>query len=250
MDHQSWDVDFSRLKSFVLYRKNLLGLFLSLIIGPAFITIFLVFAILFLLKVPMEINDVIRYYYEMEYQEFFQVFLWVFGIISLSGILIGVLTLLQKPKPYLYFGQNLELEDVLFVIEKKYQLYLDNNRMIRYDPINSTINESKNLSEISSEKKRLLFWRDLDSKEKLKISQKTKKTKIRYQDSFRRKIRVVTITICYDEIGHVVSYSEMINSRLSGNQSIDSVKEYYFRDVNQYQRIPLPKAIQDLISSI
>lgn len=247
MNQQSINADLSKMRSFVLYRKNLLGLMMALIISPTFLIILLVFGILFIFKVPMEINGVIREYHELPYQEFFRVFLWVFGSITTCSVLFGILIFLQKPKPYLYYAQNLDLEDVLYVIEKKYQLYINGNQMIRYDPITNSVKESQNISEINQEKNRLLFWRNLDEREKCKISHGTKRAKIRYQDSLGRKTRVVSITFRYDEVGNIVSFYEIINSRTVGNQNIESVNKCYFKDVNRYQRLPLPKKMQELL---
>jgi hypothetical protein len=245
MDHQSWDVDFSRLKSFVLYRKNLLGLFLSLIIGPAFITIFLVFAILFLLKVPMEINDVFREYSEPEYQSFFQIFLLVMGSISIMSLMVMIITLFKKATPYLYFGQSNNFEEAIYVIEKKYHVYLETNRMIRFDPYTKSIREINNVDEIAQEKKRLLFWQDLSQKKRLKIKTGFNKTKIRFQESVRGKNKDVSITIRYNQTGNVQSYTKMVSSNNAGNQNIESYYNYFFHDVNFYQRIPFPKEVQD-----
>jgi hypothetical protein len=195
--------------------------------------------------VPVEINDVLRQFDEAEYQQFFQVFLGVMGGISFVGGSIIVLSLIQKPKPFLYLGQSASFEEAMFAVERKTETYLEKDRLIRLTLQTGKIEESRNVGEIEKEKKRLLFWHDLSSKEQLKITQKPHRSIIRYQELSRGRKRQFTVVVLFDQIGNIDSYRVSISSRMAGNQNMESYVGYYLRDVNLSQRFPLPKAIQD-----
>ncbi|MBU1144615.1 MAG: hypothetical protein KJ971_01995 [Firmicutes bacterium] len=224
--------DFNKIQTATISRKNLLLNIILLIFFPTLLFIFITFFILYLAQIPMDFNEVPMEFTDPEYQQFFLVFFLSLGSILLLILLILVLSHYKAPKPYLYLSTNLELEQSLYLIDRKKEMYLDNKIMISlYKSSNQIFSTIKPL-DILTQKNTLLFWLTLDQIKDYKIIHKKNRTTLKFTVGVKGRTNRKIYNLFFDDSGNIKSVSELIYSSAYGNSNIKSYKRFYFSNIN------------------
>ncbi len=236
--------DYSTLEFASISKKNHLLLLIMLIFSSSFFIILITFIILYLLKVPMDINGVQREFSEPEYSSFFTMFLTILTALSLLGIIIAIIQIFIKPKPYINLNKDIDLNKYYqIIINNSKEFYLFDQIGFYYFPKTQEVTKIKNYSEIINLKEKYIFWERFNKVENPKIKilpkkivlsfkQKNQRTILQYRYSFKN------INGIYPEI-----VSEAIQNGSGTRNSLNQMATYYFDSINRQPNTRLPDKI-------
>lgn len=236
--------DFQKIKSATFMRKNRTLAMVALIIAPTFLIIFAAFMILYLLKVPMEINGFTRQFSDREYQSFFQIFLGINASVIFIMLILFVVSIKMKPKPYLYYTTDVDGDPILYALDRKSITYIDQHQLIRLDLKSKQVGKTDSKSEIYARQNALLFWKKLEGATKFRVKQGMKKIKIIVIDTVGNRTQRLVYRLYFDDSGILRHYQETIMNYQYGKQNLQAFYTYTLENVNQFQRIPYHPAIQ------
>lgn len=217
---------FSPPREITLLKRNNTFLYIFLLSMPAFLIIGLVFLILYLMRIPMTINEVERTFADLEYQRFF----FVFALVVVSPFLIGIpIYLIYRTKAVdtrIDLSTNDDLEPFLYVEEKKRIVYVDSNRRIILDKKTDRIDVTTDPHAIKDEKTAYLFWYDMQNRERFKIRKKQNGFRISYFLRGNRGVKSHVFNIRTDDMGKIVSFRQRISSRSGTKNSTQGFYGY------------------------
>lgn len=247
--------DFSNLSTCQIRKKNtILGL-VMIILSMCFFPIGIIFLILFLKQVPMDINDVLRYYGEPEYMLFFYIFLGVAFGLSLIFMLIAALNLIRKPVTYMYVIKDTTNFDKVYYIfdrKKREEIYLTEKYSVSYQSLyNRTYHES-NPNVINDMIEKYVFWKFLEQADNYKIKTKKKHIVVKVKTDKRTRYgsplsRKYTLS---NDINVVpVKITETVTTS-GANNNIQSQNTYYFENVNRSQHFNIHPEIKKVLNDL
>lgn len=241
--------DYSNLNSCTITRKTFILPFVGLILFVCFSPILITFLILFELEVPMHFNGVLTYAYEPEYQEFFYIFLSIFGGLSLLSLLMGV-GIFTKPKLYMIIDKDSKNYETFYYVHnpRKHQiLYITETFALIYNTKYQTLTEETNQREVQELIFQFVFWDAFSRLDKYKIKHTNKKTVLKFKSETLSRFKTV-FSIRYsfsNEIQVVpVKVTQMISYTSAGRNSIQAYNKFYFDNINRSQSFEMHPAIR------
>lgn len=231
-------VNFTNLDYSIIKKKNKTLTLVFLIIAISFFLVVIPFLVLMIIKIPIEINEVIRSYDEPEYQSFMVIFLGVFGSLTVFFLLLAYLFKIKQPVDYIIINKDNEFRKYYQVNYKKNQfLFFIENRAFYYNKITDQIRNINDYSEILALKNKYLFWLKWDDISDYKIINKNKKTILifNYKNS-----RIVLNYRYYFPINNNSSpekITEVISNKSTSTNSLQAYNTYYFTDNNHQLNI-------------
>jgi hypothetical protein len=244
MEYNEIGFDFSNLEYGIISRKNSILLIISAITTSAFFIIFLIFFILYLAKVPIEINGVIREFYETEYKSFFSIFLLVMGGISFPGLIYSIFFFFKKPSPYIYITKDSNFETYYQInLSDTKILYIFSKIAFYYYPSSKRLEEINSYNDIVELKQKYLFWQLFADVKDYTIKNKTKKTILSFKKQKQRTVLEYRYTFYHNDSFIPNKITEMVQNKSSYRNSLNQINTYYFDDLNQVPNINLPQEI-------
>ncbi|MBN2504618.1 MAG: hypothetical protein JXB20_04670 [Bacilli bacterium] len=230
--------DFNKIRTAVIFKHNRMISLMSLILFPTFFLIFLSFLIIYLLRVPMEINDITRNFGEPEYHRFFSIFLPVSGGLSFMQIILFLFIDKALPKTTIYLKTDVDNNLSVYAVDKKKHVYVDNLQTVTFYTAHGDYLRSEDKYLIYKTMNDLVFWHGLDSIKDFKIRKKLRITKISYLDPSSGNSEKKTYSIKFDDSGNISHYRETIVSKSFGNQQLKAHNLYLIDNINLNTRIP------------
>ncbi len=244
MEFNEIGFDFSNLEYGTISKKNSIAFLIIAITSLSFIIIFIVFLILYMFKVPIEINDIVREYSDPEYQNFMRVFLGIMGAISLPSIIYSVVYLLRQPTPYIYINKDSNFETYYQInLSKKKTLYLFDKTAFYYYPLTKETRQLNNYQEIMDLKQNYLFWLKFKDIQNYKVKKSEKKTVLTFDLPRQRTVLKYHYTLYYNMSSMPEKIREIIQNKSSTRNSVNQMNTYFFTSINQVPNISLPSEI-------
>jgi hypothetical protein len=236
--------DFKRIRTAVISIRNQVVSFIGLIFFLCFAPIVIVFAILYFLEVPMEINDVLMGPTNPQYQNFFLVFLLAMGLPSLGSLVVIILGRLSTLKPSIYLSFTEDYVQIVYVVTARKHYYIEPERMIVLDLKTDSISKSNNSQEIRKVLLDHWFFLVLDDINDYKIKKYRNCVKFKFQVTDYRVKEQRRYKLCFDDSGEPRIIKEMIYITAYGNSNIRSLKTMYLESINQSVKLPINQRIQ------
>lgn len=247
MTFQEIGYDFSRIRTAAISKKNLLPLFLFLIISPTFFILFGVFLALFVTKTPIEINGVLRYYPGESYQAFFRTFLIITGSISVVSLYVIIFHLAIRPKPFGYLMQSLDSEQILYIQSKHMNKVICQDKIITYYLLSGDVHIDTDKQVINSSLSKNLFWMYLDDYTVKKVKRTASRINLLCL-STKKQSKRTQFRFQFDSSFQLTSYTEMVYFQYGGNTSIKSFNKFYFSAINQRSPLQIDPKISAILN--
>ncbi len=249
--------DYSNLNSCLIKRKSYTIAFVSAILALVFLPIFIAFLVIYLLKAPIDINDVMTYFGEPAYQRFFVIFLSAIGSISIIFLILTLVNIFKKPRTYIVIDKDKTNFDTYYYIhnyKKNELIYMTSEYMLVYNQKYNSMFEESNKKIIDEVLNRFIFWKNFNKVNDYKIKHKKKRTVLTYKpDSKRSYSSGLTKTYYFSNQTHVVpnKVTEMTSYSGRGRNNIQGFVTYYFENINRRQPVDIhPEIRKKLISFI
>ena len=249
--------DYSNLNSCLIKRKNYIIAFVGAILALVFLPIFIAFLVIYLLEVPLDINDVMTNFGEPAYQQFFGIFLPLIGGVSIIVIILTLVGVFSKPKTYMIIDKDKTNFDTFYYIhnhKKNELIYMTSDYMLVYNQKYKSMFEESNKKIINEVINRFVFWKNFDKINDYKIKHKKKRTVLSYKPDAKRSYSSGLTKTYYfsNEIQVVpIKVSEMISYSGRGRNNIQGFVSYYFENINRRQPVDIhPEIRKKLISFI
>lgn len=246
MTYYELGYDLKKIHTATILKKSNGLLLPALILFPTVFIIFLVFLGLYISQVPIEVNDIVRTFNEPEYQDFFTMFLTIIGTVSIIHVFLLVTLIVRKPKECLYLATGIDNEPIMYSINRKKLVYIDESQMLTLYSSSSAVERTTDPVAIKREKNSILFWTGLENIKDFKIKKSINKIKLTYADPYVSERK--TYTLIFDESGNLNKYREFIMYKNYGNQQFKGMNTYYIDNINQNQRLPINPLIKAKLS--
>lgn len=245
--------DYSNLSSCSIKRKNYLFAIVISILAFTFLIIFITFISFYLAELPMHINDDLVYPSDPRYENFFQIFLGVFGFISLIFVSLFVLGVLGKPKIFMILDSDQDMNQIYYIYHhsKAEEIYLTEKFAVIYNARYNSVYQEVNPVTVQELMKKFVFWKSFDSLEDVTIKHKNKKTILKSKEKSNRFVTLIKTYSFYND-GNILPYkvTEMVNLRTGGNYRTQSMYTYYFEDINRKQQLDIHPEIKKTLSQV
>lgn len=241
--------DFSNLTNCTIKKKNYIIPLITSIIGLSFLPILIVFLILFILKVDIEINGVLTAYGAPEYMQFFNIFLPVFGILTLLLLIFTLYGLFSKPKKYIMIDKdpsNFETFYYIYNNKRNEYIYLTDKFALIYNERLKSLREETNSKAIASLKSHFIFWDDFSSLENYKIKEKRKSKVLKFKTDYGYSKSYYFSNDIYIVPNKI---TEIVGSSNYGRNNIQGITTYFFEDMNRKQQLEIHPEIYKRLSS-
>ncbi|MFA7076071.1 MAG: hypothetical protein WC152_05315 [Candidatus Izemoplasmatales bacterium] len=244
-------VNIKNLEYSVIKKKsNSLSLVLG-IIGFTCTIMVIPFLILWFLKVPIEINDITREYYEIEYKNFMIIFNSIFAGISIFIFSIVIILSVRKPKDYIFINKDMNFTKFFQVnINKNKLLFITDSKTFYYNKKTEKINNVHGKEEILELRNTYLFWEKWEDIKDYRVVSKNKKTILIF--NYENKGTVLNYRYYFPTLSSNLpeKITEIINKRTTTSNSTASFNTYYFTENNRQINHRLPdKIVQALFES-
>jgi hypothetical protein len=239
------NIDYGLIK-----KRNNTAIFVLGLLFSIFFWVFVSFVIIWLIKIPIEINGVTREYNEIEYQNFMMTFTTVFGsflLIFLIGLIIG---LSQKPKDFIIISKDINLNKIYLIHYKKNrQAIIIGDRLFLYNGFTNGYEIIKNMEKINELKSKYLFWERWEEIGKYKITDKTKKTILTFKIEDGGIVFKYRYSLKKSSSNIPFKISESVEKMAARNNVGANFNTYYFYDINRKNDLKLPDVIVKVLAS-
>lgn len=242
--------EFSELNACTIKRKNLLVPMITGIMFLCFGPIFIVFLILWITGSPVDFNGVTGYPGDPTYDNFFRIFLLVFGLVTLSMLIPFFLGIISKPKPYIYVDNSPDMDRFYYIYDNRHreEIYLTEKYVLVYRKRYQNVLTETNPLSIQRYFDSFIFWKTLESRDDVKVIYKNNKNIIKLNETkgrwrFRRSFSFSDVA---RSIPHKVT--EIVYTSVAGNSNIKVWQTLYFEDVNRKPYFEMHPEIKKTLS--
>jgi len=234
MMRQKLGINFTNSEYSVVKKKNYLPFLILSILALTSILITAVFLIIWLFKLPIEINGVTREFNDPEYQNFISLFFIIFIILILISSILALIFKITKPKDYIFISKDLNFNK-LYVINNKFKskVFLNDKMVIFYNEQDNSVQKFTKANEIQEIKNKYIFWDCWDDIKDYKILNRTKKTIL----IFNKEKQGIVLNHRYYFKGGSSYYPEkimeIITKKTNTSNSTFSINAYFFTNNNR-----------------
>ncbi len=246
--------DYSNLVSCTVKKKNNLVALILFIVGLSLLPVTIAFLIMYIVQLPMEINDVVTNFGEPGYNAFFFSFLGIFFSSSLACIIFGVLTLFAKPKPYIVMSKDIDYSKFYYIYNyrKHEEIYLTEEFAVVFNTKYNRAYHEVNPDVVKSIFSKFIFWNAFANLTDYKIKHKTKKTVLKFKERNSGRFgSVLTKSYSFSNETNIVPYevTELISNSY-GSTNTQSMNKFFFENINQTQSFEIHPEIRRMLASI
>ena len=243
-------LDLNNLEYAIIKKKNQILPLVFIILGSSFLLVAIPFIVIWLLKVPVEINGVNRYPYETIYINFMLTFNSIFGSIAISSLLAAFILNKKKPIDFLIVNKDFDYNTYYeIVLKKNRSLFFTQKKAFYYDYLANELEEISSREEILYLIDKYIFWKKWSSIENYKVIKKNKKTILKF--SYKNKRIVLNYRYAFFYQGNNIPY--LINESVGNNQnsrnSTNVMNSYYLTNLNRNISRKLPEKIMKVINN-
>lgn len=245
--------DYSNMVSCTIRRKSHLLALISFIFVASFLLILAPFLVLYIMKVPVDINGVPNAPGTPAYNEFMVTMLAIFGGLSTIFLFLGLVNLITKPHLFMIVDNNPEMDRFYYIYDRRRQqeIYLTEKFAIIYRKVYQATTKETNPSAIKEILDHYAFWRHLELTEDAVIKDKVNKTILKFKEKMSRYSTKVRRYVFSNDVNVVpVKVSESITVNTGGNTRSQAMYTYYFEDVNRKQIFEIHPEIKKTLSGI
>ncbi|MDT8337464.1 MAG: hypothetical protein RQ856_06535 [Candidatus Izemoplasmatales bacterium] len=205
-----------------------------MIIAISFGLVVIPFIVIFLLKEPIEINDVMHQFSDPEYQSFMIIFISAFGLITLIFLIVAYIFKIQKPSDYIIINKDNNFRKYYQVNYKKNQsLFITENGAFYYNKLTNQIRKISDYREIQVLKGKYIFWLIWDDIIDYRVIKKNKKTILIFSSEKSRIVLNYRYYFPISKSSLPEEITEIISNKSPSRNSIQSFYTYYFTDNNR-----------------
>jgi hypothetical protein len=239
---------FAQLRSGEIKVKNWLPAIVFAILLPTIIIIFLTFLGLFLSGASINYNGVTLLPSDPNYQFAYIITLTVLGVIGFSSMILLLLFVLIKPKPWVFWKVDYDHNIICYEITSRHERLIGPDYFIEYSKISNSIYQTRSVSEAKAQLHRTLFWTALlESKDSVKIQSKDRHFKITYQNKQNNLKSIITLR--FDQSDMIKDYTETIMYQsIPGSSNIKSMNKYYLESLNQTNQMIIHPMIRKVMT--
>lgn len=239
------NIDYGMIK-----KRNNTVIFVFGLLFSIFFLVFISFVILWLIKIPIEINGVTRESSEVEYQEFMMTFTTVFGsflLIFLIGFISG---LSKKPKDFIVISKDINLNKIYLIHYKKNRdaIIIDDSLFL-YNGFTNSYEIIRNIQKVNELKSKYLFWERWEDVEKYKITDKAKKTILKFKIEDGGIVFKYRYSFNKSSSNIPFKISESVEKMAARNNVGANFSTYYFYDINRKNDLKLPDVVVKALAS-
>ncbi|MDD3712724.1 MAG: hypothetical protein PHZ28_04420 [Candidatus Izemoplasmatales bacterium] len=239
------NIDYGLIK-----KRNNTAIFVLGLLFSIFFWVFISFVILWLMKIPFEINGVTRESSEIEYHNFMMTFTAVFGaflLIFLIGFIIG---LSKKPKDFIVISKDINLNKIYLIHYKKNRdAIIIGDSLFLYNRFTNGYEIIKNIEKINELKSKYLFWERWEDIEKYKITDKAKKTILKFKIEDGGIVFKYRYSFNKSSSNIPFKISESVEKIASRNNIGTNFNTYYFYDINRKNDLKLPEVVAKVLAA-
>lgn len=242
--------DFSKLRSVKMIRESHIAQFVLLIILLTPLLIFIPFLGIYLFGSPMDINDIVYFPGDPQYENFFMMYLLITGGICLILIMLIILIQVYAGKDVVFVGETTDLEKIVYFESKRKAVYASSKVLIIYDKVRDNLVKDTNKDRILEQRSKYVFWLELDQIERPIIKNSASKIKIKYKPNDNQGYTTKVYTLHLDDSGQLKKYHETIYTYRYGNSNIKGFTDFHIVEANHVSTIPYHDRIKREISNL
>jgi len=241
---QKLGINFTNLDYSIVKKKNHLPFLILAIFALTSILISAAFLIIWLFKLPIEIDGVTRAFNDPEYQSFISLFFIIFiSLIFILSVLAFVFKIM-KPKDYIFISKDMNFNKLYLINHKNNnKIILTEKTVIYYSNFDDSVQKFTNLKDVQEIKNKYIFWDCWDDLKEYKIINKTKKTIL----IFNKEKQGIVLNHRYYFKGGSSYYPEkimeIVNKKTNTSNSTFSINTYYFTSNNRQVNLKLPEKV-------
>ena len=241
---QKLGINFTNLDYSVVKKKNHLPFLLLAIFALTSILITAAFLIIWLFKLPIEIDGVTHQFSDPEYQNFISLFFIIFIIIIFILSVLTFIFKIMKPKNYIFISKDINFDKLYLIIHKNSsKIILTEKMVLYYNDQGDEVQKFTNIKDVQEIKNRYIFWDCWDDLKEYKIINKTKKTILIFD---KDKQGIVLNHRYYFKGGssyYPEKIMEIVNKKTNTSNSTFSINTYYFTNNNRQVNLKLPEKV-------
>ncbi|MDD4070145.1 MAG: hypothetical protein PHF05_06805 [Candidatus Izemoplasmatales bacterium] len=228
-------------------KTNILTL-LFFIFFVTFLMVLLPFSFFWVLKVPIEINEVNREYWETDYQNFM---IWYHLILGLLILLSGIFTLVffkRKPFDYIIINKDNNLNNYLQInTNKNRSLYVNDEKCFFFSSETGKTEEITDPIMIDSLLNKYVFWHRWNKINDYKIKKLNKKTILSFKVKVNGIVYVYRYRIICDYNNLPTKITETVGVK-SNSRTSSIFMTYYLENLNRPIHSNLDKRALDKLT--
>ena len=252
MNQTELGFDYSKLKTCTIYKKNFLLKMMFFILSVTFGVILITFLILYFLKVPMDFNGVKRGFDDPIYQQFFTVFLSIWGGITFVFIVMTIIPVAKKKRPYIIVDQDANLNTFYYIYDYRQhqEIYLTDDYALIYRERYGRVDKESNPEQIKQLKDFFVFWLHFPDINNAKIKHMNHKTIVKFKEKQSGRFVNYYRKYVFKDLNHTVPLivKENVMVRIGGNYRTQSLNLFYFEDINQTPSLQMRPEIKKALS--
>jgi hypothetical protein len=235
---------FQSIRTVTVAKRNILGLFIGLILLPTFLIIAVMFFAMNIAGVAVEVNGIEYFPGSAQYESFYTIGIAVSGTILVATLVVIVLSTFQKPKFAYAVGIDESQDAYVYAETAKEAKWIGRSRAIIWNRREDRCVVTNDPAAIQNEWETIAFWTLERAPDKFRIKETNNGFTIKYAIYRYGRNQTRSLRVYESPDGQILGYREMIWDSYAGNSNLQVFGRHYFDNVNRNVRPAMPEKLK------